>query len=111
MEYILGWISLVLLLIWSAFFSGSETGMMAVNRYRLRHQARHHRSAKRVLSLLARPDRLLGMILLGNTFANILITSIATLMAIDYWGRMGALIATLILTPVILIIAETMPKT
>lgn len=111
MEYVIEWCLLVLFLCVSAFFSSSETAMMAVNPYRLRHRARHDLSAKRVLNLLNHTDKLLSMILLGNTFANILITSIATLMAIDYWGHKGAFIATVVLTPIILIFAETIPKT
>ena len=111
MEYLVEWCLLVLFLCLSAFFSSSETGMMAVNPYRLRHRARHDPAAKRVVHLLDHTDRLLSMILLGNTFANILITSLATLMAIDYWGHKGAFIATVLLTPIILIFAETIPKT
>ena len=65
--------TLVVLIILSAFFSGSETGMMALNRYRLRHLARHkHRGAQKASALLERPDRLIGLILLGNNFVNIL---------------------------------------
>lgn len=112
MNYLFWWLLLFLLVAVSAFFSGSETGMMAVNRYRMRHRARHHdQQAKRVLFLLERPDRLLGLILLGNTFANILATSIATMLAVAYWGEFGVLLATIILTPMVLIFAETMPKT
>ena len=96
----------------SGFFSGSETGMMSLNRYRLRHLARKgHRSAKRVKQLLNRPDRLLGIILIGNTFANILASSVATLLAVHYAGERGIAIATLLLTFVVLIFAEIAPKT
>lgn len=102
---------LVLLLI-SAFFSGSETGMMSINRYRLRHQARKgNRMAQRVLTLLQRPDRLLGVILIGNTFANVLASAVVTLMAAHYFGRWGIFIASIALTLLILIFSETTPKT
>ncbi len=105
-------ILLVVLIIISAFFSGSETGMMALNRYRLRHLARKGNvAAKRVVGLLARPDRLLGVILIGNTFANILASAIATVIAVHYFGDVGVLISTVVLTFIILIFAETTPKT
>lgn len=107
------WLSILfLLVIISAFFSGSETGMMAVNRYRLRHLARHkHKAAQRVLNLLKRPDRLLGVILIGNTFSNILASAVATMVAVRYFGEVGALISTVVLTFVVLLFAETAPKT
>ena len=64
---------LVFLLLCSAFFSSSETGMLSLNRYRLRHQAKEgHRGARRASELLAHPDRLLGTILVGNNFVNTL---------------------------------------
>ncbi len=108
----LWFIILFLLIVISAFFSGSETGMMAVNRYRLRHLARHsHKSAQRVLRLLKRPDRLLGVILIGNTFSNILASAVATMVAVRYFGEVGALISTIALTFVVLLFAETAPKT
>lgn len=101
----------VLILV-SAFFSGSETGMMAINRYRLRHLARKgDLSAQRVAALLQRPDRLLAVILVGNTFANILASSIATVLAVHYWGDVGVILATVLLTIVVLVFAETTPKT
>lgn len=104
---------LVLLIILSAFFSSSETGMMSINRYRLKHQANTgQKSARRVLGLLARPDRLIGVILIGNNFVNNLAASIATLIAIHFFGDVsGPAIATAILTLVILIFAEVTPKT
>ncbi|MFQ5488094.1 MAG: CNNM domain-containing protein, partial [Gammaproteobacteria bacterium] len=72
-------LSLLLLILLSAFFSAAETAMMRLNRYRLRHlvQARH-RAAIRASQLLERPDRLIGIILLGNNFVNILASSIST---------------------------------
>lgn len=105
-------IALVLLVIVSAFFSGSETGMMAINRYRLRHLARGGvKPAKRVSKLLARPDRILGVILIGNTFANILAASIATILSISWFGDKSVFVASIILTFVVLIFAEVLPKT
>ncbi len=80
--------ALALLLILSGFFSGSETGLMAVNRYRLRHLARQgHKGAQRVLRLLERPDRLIGLILLGNNLVNILASSITTVIALRLGGE------------------------
>ena len=103
---------LVLLVLLSAFFSSSETGMMSLNRYRLRHLARHrHRGATRAARLLERPDRLIGIILLGNNFVNILASAVATIIALRLYGEAGIAIATFILTFVILIFAEVAPKT
>lgn len=105
-------IILVVLIIFSAFFSCSETSMMASNRYRLRHAAKHgNRSAQNVERLLRHPDQLLGTILIGNTFANILASSIATIIAAKLWGDLGILISTVVLTLVILVFGEVMPKT
>lgn len=85
---------------------------MSLNRYRMRHQARHnHKAAKRSQQLLRRPDRLLGVILLGNTFANIFASALATLIASRYWGEVGVLVATVILTIFILLFSEILPKT
>jgi len=95
-------IILVVLIIFSAFFSCSETSMMSANRYRLRHVAKHgNRSAQNVEKLLRHPDQLLGTILIGNTFANILASSIATIIAAQLWGDLGIFIATIVLTLVI----------
>ena len=103
---------LVILLMLSAFFSGSETGLMAINRYRLRHLARSgHRGATRVSRLLERPDRLIGLILLGNNFFNILASSLATIIAIRLMGEAGIALAALLLTIVLLIFGEVTPKT
>lgn len=103
---------LIVLLILSAFFSGAETGMMAINRYRLRHLARKGQlSAKRVVKLLKRPDRLLGVVLLGNTFMNIFASAVTTIIVTRYFGGAGVIIATIILTFVILIFSEATPKT
>lgn len=103
---------LAVLILLSAFFSGSETGMMAINRYRLRHLAKKgNKSARRVEKLLSRPDRLIGVILLGNNFVNILASSVATLIALRLLGEPGIAVAAILLTLVILIFAEVAPKT
>ena len=104
--------ALVVLIILSGFFSGSETGMMALNRYRLRHLARSgHRGARRASHLLERPDRLIGLILLGNNFVNIAASSLATVLALRLFGEAGIAVAAGLLTLVILIFAEVAPKT
>ncbi|MBS69484.1 CNNM domain-containing protein [Stutzerimonas stutzeri] len=103
---------LVFLLLCSAFFSSSETGMLSLNRYRLKHQAKEgHRGAQRASELLAHPDRLLGTILVGNNFVNILASSIATVLAMQLWGEAGIAIATIGLTIILLIFGEITPKT
>lgn len=103
---------LVLLVVISGFFSGTETAMMSLNRYRLLHMMRrNNRQAKHAFLLLTRPDRLLGVVLLCNTFANILASSIATIIAVYYWGNIGAIIATIALTIIVLLFAEITPKT
>lgn len=108
----LAW-SLLALIVISCFFSASETAMMAVNRYRLRHLAQSkHQGALRVLRLLDTPERLIGLILICNNFVNILISSLATLMAIRLWGEeYGVMIATGALTVILIIFAEITPKT
>jgi len=104
--------ALALLILISAFFSGSETGLISLNRYRLRHLASdNHPGAVRAHALLKRPDRLIGLILLGNNFVNIMASSIATLIALRLLGGDGIMVATLLLTVVILIFAEITPKT
>ena len=85
---------------------------MSLNRYRLKHLVKkQHRGAKRAAKLLSRPDRLIGVILIGNNLVNILATSIATVIAIRLYGDAGIAIASLGLTLVILIFAEVTPKT
>ncbi len=109
-SYLLG--LLVFLIVCSAFFSSSETGLLSLNRYRLRHMSREgNRSAQRAQHLLSTPDRLLGTILVGNNVVNILAASIATVIAVELWGDAGVVIATTGLTIVILIFGEITPKT
>jgi len=103
---------LAVLLLLSAFFSGSETGLMAINRYRLRHTAKSgHRGARRVSRLLEQPDRLIGIILLGNNFFNILASALSTVIAIRLFGEAGILLSTVVLTLLLLIFGEVTPKT
>jgi Mg2+/Co2+ transporter CorB len=103
---------LLLLIVCSAYFSSSETAMMSLNRYRLRHLAKsRHKGAMRASKLLENPDRLIGVILIGNNFVNILASSIATIIAIHLWGENGVFVSTILLTVVILIFAEVTPKT
>ncbi|PPK52411.1 HlyC/CorC family transporter [Marinobacter persicus] len=100
------------LIILSGFFSSSETGMMSLNRYRLKHMAKTgHKGARRAQSLLNRTDQLIGVILIGNNFVNIFASAIATVIAIRIWGDAGIAVATVLLTIVILIFAEVTPKT
>lgn len=105
------WIALFILFLMSAFFSGSETGMMSLNRYRLRHLARIHPGARHALKLLERPDRLLSILLIGNNFANIFASAVVTILTVRLFGDEGVLVATLILTLLLLIFAEITPKT
>lgn len=96
----------------SAFFSGSETGLMSLNRYRLKHLAdKNHGGARRALELLNEPDKLIGLILLGNNFINILITQLATLIGYRLYGETGIAIAAGVLIIVLLVFAEVTPKT
>jgi Mg2+/Co2+ transporter CorB len=109
------WILLALiafLVLMSAFFSGSETSMMAINRYRLKHLVKEkNKSAKRVSRLLERTDRLLGVILIGNNFTHTLSTALATVVAIRLWSDSAVLAVTVFMTIIMIIFAEVMPKT
>jgi Mg2+/Co2+ transporter CorB len=105
-------VTLIFLILFSGFFSGSEIGMMSLNRYRLRHLVKKgDLLAKQVSKLLERPDRLLGVILIGNTFANIAASAIGTIIAVRLWGEIGVVIGSIFLTLIILIFAEIAPKT
>lgn len=106
---------LALLIFISAYFSSSETGMMSINRYRLKHLVKNkHKGAKRVDKLLERPDRLIGLILIGNNLVNILASSIATIIGLRIFAEneaLGLAVSTGLLTIIILIFAEVTPKT
>ena len=102
---------LIFLLMLSGFFSGSETGMMAANKIKLKNLSKKSKiSAKRALELLQKPDQLLSAILVGNNFANILASAIVTIMMIKYFDG-NVLLGSIILTIVILIFSEITPKT
>ncbi|MFT4693730.1 MAG: Mg2+/Co2+ transporter CorB [Francisella sp.] len=102
---------IVLLICASAFFSSSETAMMALNKYKLKHLAKNnHKAAKRSLSLVAKPEKLLITILIGNTFANIFAGTIISSYSKDHFGDIGLLISTLVVTMLVLIFGEIIPK-
>ncbi|MDK1024889.1 MAG: HlyC/CorC family transporter [Gammaproteobacteria bacterium] len=104
--------AILILIILSAYFSGSETAMMSLNRYRLKHLVnKNHGGAKRASKLLQRPDRLLGVILIGNNLVNFSAASLATLLALKLFGESGVAIAPIACTIVFLIFAEVTPKT
>lgn len=105
---------LLLMLVLSAFFSGSETSLMTLNRYRLRHLVKlKHAGAIRANRLLQRPDRVLGLILLCNNFVNNFASSIATVIAIKLYAdeESSVAIAAALVTLVMLIFSEVTPKT
>ncbi|KTC98797.1 Mg2+ and Co2+ transporter CorB [Legionella geestiana] len=105
-------IILLVLILLSGFFSGAEIGMMSLNRYRLRHLVRKKdRQAIRVDGLLQHPDKLLSVVLIGNTLANIVASTVATLMGQRLYGDMGVAIATTLLTVAVLVVSEMTPKT
>ncbi len=104
--------SLAGLLMLSAFFSSSETGMMSLNRYRLKHLVKNnHRGAKLASKLLSRPDRLIGVILIGNNLVNIMATLVANAIAFKLWGDYGVAVLPIPLTVMFLLFAEVTPKT
>ena len=102
---------LLILFLLSAFFSGTETALMALNRYKLKHLAKKNKGARLAMQLLQKPDRLIGVILLGNNLVNILITQLATLLGFRLGGNAGVAIATGVLTLLLLVFAEITPKT
>ena len=110
LPYLIGVIGVCLFL--SAFFAGSETALMSLNRYRVRHLARAgHRGAILAERLLKRPDRLIGLMRLGDTLANVAATSITTLVALRIGGDTAVAIAGGILILCLLIFSEITPKT
>ena len=103
---------LIVLLILSAFFSGSETALMSLNRYQLRHKAKvGHRGAQLAETLLERPDRLIGLILLGNNLVNFSAAALVAIIAFKLGGQPAVALSTLLLTLVVLIFSEAAPKT
>lgn len=104
--------TLVVLIVFSGFFSGAEIGMMSINRYRLRHLVKKkNKQAIRVNQMLAHPERLLGVVLIGNTLANIIASMVATLIGQRLYGDMGVAVATVLLTFFVLVFSEMTPKT
>lgn len=111
--------SLSSLLLWfcglvlaSAYFSSSETGMMSLNRYRMNHLKRQgHPGATRASKLLEKPDKLIGVILIGNNFVNFLAASVASSITIIILGDPAPLTTAVVLTLVVLVFAEVTPKT
>ncbi len=104
--------SLGILILLSAFFSSSETAMMSLNRYRLRHlEKKQHQGAIRAAKLLRRPDRLIGMILIGNNLVNNFAAALTTLIALRLYGEDAVWTASILLTLAVLIFAEVTPKT
>ncbi len=105
-------VTLFVLIILSAFFSSSETGMMALNKYRLRHLVKDkHRAATMVSKLLEKPDRLIGVILFGNNVVNFLAAAIATVIGFRLLGDYGVAASPFIIAIIFIIFAETAPKT
>jgi Mg2+/Co2+ transporter CorB len=106
------WAALTILLLVSAFFSGSETGRLALNRYILTHKSKKSAGARRAAKLLEKPDKLIGLILIGNNSVNILAAIIANMLAIIYVGEAAApWVATASLTILVLVFSEVTPKT
>jgi Mg2+/Co2+ transporter CorB len=105
-------LSIAVLILLSAYFSGTETAMMALNRYRLRHLVkRRNRGARKADRMLKRPDRLLGVILVGNNLVNFSAATLATIIGYNLLGDTGVLLAPWVLTLTFLIFAEVAPKT
>ena len=115
METVPLWIlitGLLVLVAVSAFFSGSETGLISLNRHRLRHLARAgHRGAQMAERLWRRPERFIGIVLLGNTLSNLAASALATIIALRIGGDSAVLVTTILLALLVLIFAEVAPKT
>ncbi|MEM8845010.1 MAG: HlyC/CorC family transporter [Pseudomonadota bacterium] len=113
-EYSISTLLIVLgvLLLLSAFFSGSETALMALNRYKLRHLAnKGNRGAHLAQNLLEKPDRLIGLILLGNNMVNLIASPLAAYIGFRLYGEVGVFTATMLFIVAVLIFAEVTPKT
>lgn len=105
-------ITVLFLILLSGFFSAAEIGVMSINRYRLRHLVKKkHKQAIRINGMLTRPERLLSVVLIGNTLGNIIASMATTLIGQHLFGDTGVAIATVLLTLLILIFAEMTPKT
>jgi Mg2+/Co2+ transporter CorB len=105
-------VAIIVLIALSAFFASTETALMSLNRYRLRHQAQNgNRSARLAEKLLSRPDRLIGIILLGNTFANFAAAGLMATVAYQQWGDAGVAISTVVVSIFMFVFGELAPKT
>jgi putative hemolysin len=103
---------LVVCLVFSAFFSGSETAYISLQRFHLEYLVSTNvKGAKKVARLIERPERFLSVVLFGNTLVNAAATALATALAVYWWGERGIIIATVVLTVVLLIFCEVTPKT
>ena len=104
-------IAILVLIVLSAFFSGSETALTAVSRSRM-HQLvkKGDKRASLVINLIEKRDRLIGALLIGNNLVNILASALATSFFINFYGESGVVIATVVMTVVVVIFAEVMPK-
>jgi CBS domain containing-hemolysin-like protein len=103
---------LVVCLVFSAFFSGSETAFISLQRFRLEYLVSTEvKGAKKVARMIERPERFLSVVLFGNTLVNAAAAALATTMAVYWWGDGGIIIATIALTVVLLILCEVTPKT
>ena len=112
LSLILQGIAIFFLLFWSAYFSSSETAMMKLNPYRLKHMVlQGHRGARKANRMLRKTDRLLSVILIGNNLVNICAAVIAANICTKLFGRFGDVISVILLTLIVLIFAEIAPKT
>ena len=102
---------MLLLLVLSAFFSGSETAMMAVNRLRLRRRVKREQRARLLRDILKEPEKLIGTLLFCNNLVNVALSAIATGLAIRFWGETGMAYATFAVTLALLVFSEITPKT
>jgi len=104
--------AIAFLLVLSGFFSGSETALTAASRGKLRNQAdKGNSGAKRALEITEDNERLIGSVLLGNNLVNILAASLATSLFTAIFGESGVAMATLVMTMLVLVFAEVLPKT
>lgn len=102
---------LVFAVLLCAFCAASETGILSLNRFRLKHLAKTEKYARRITKLLQHPDRLLGVILIGNTFATAISATVANQIAEHIWGHIGVILSPIVVTLFLLVFAEVMPKT
>ena len=110
LEYL--FIILAVLILLSAFFSGTETALMRVNKYRVRHLAKKgNKSAQLAEKLLKKPDKLIAFILLGTNLVNFIAASLVGVVSMEIGGPTGVVIGTILLTAVVLLFCESIPKT